>query len=903
MTDEFENGRPIADGTGPNARPDPATQSQPKDANQLTKSADAPDGRDGLTLDDLESSSASARKRKPVGLGLKPLLASTALLIERAAPVVLVASAPLLLVVFLSMVGLWAIVPAEVHWAAISVAVVATGLLGIWVKRRGWPSLFPTREETLRRLERDGRVENDAVLLTEDALFRFDREDINRAATRGDGSVLTSSSAANPDTIGTDETNALWEHHQAQMAAEAKKAAIRIRRPDFDLVDPIGFRYGLPSLLAMALVFSGDSWLERLGSAFSPTDPALRQAGVIDMWIEPPRYTSRPPIYLMGPNDTIAGKRPEIEVPVGSKVVIQTAAKQRGLKTVRVEVVGEDGNVERATNEDAENPTRSEATIQGTGEARVYAGSLVGRFPISVIRDTPPSVFLTGPIETTEQNALRISGLVSDDYGIASAFLELRIDTELITSPDAVKPSDDTPQRIALQSFTGQTGERLVDIDLVSHPWAGSPVLARILVTDGAGQEAFTTDAPLTLPARTFSNPLAQSVVEQRRDLSFAPERWRRVQLAFNGLTLHPDLFYDRAAEYLMMRSALWRITGGNGEGPEDVGDTVDALWPLALQLENQLLADARAKLEAAEKALREALKSGATDAEIAQLTEALRQAMQDYIRALAQSPQDAQQQSAQGGGSMGLDDLNALLDSIKELGQSGARNAAQQALDQLAQLLNNLQITRGSGEDGQSGEGQNGGEPGQQGEAGEAADLIGRQRELADQTFSRRNDLSQGEQQQSGEGQNGESGQSPGQGQGLGQGQGRGEGNQSRGSLGSGTSPFGTSPLDVERFGRDNQPARRPGQNRGGSSLGGLGAGAPDFRTTPGENLGPQNDLAEAQKDLSEDLNSLLSSLGGIPDAADAQAALNEALEEMENARQALSQGALDAAGDAMAR
>jgi len=112
-------------------------------------------------------------------------------------------------------------------------------------------------------------------------------------------------------------------------------------------------------------------------------------------------------------------------------------------------------------------------------------------------------------------------------------------------------------------------------------------------------------------------------------------------------------------------------------------------------------------------------LEPGASDEEIERLVEELRQAMNDYLTALAQSGQPMEEAS-QNAQQLDQSDLDDMLDSIRDLSQQGANNAARQMLSDLENMLNNLRLSQvGAGQngEGQSGQGQSG-----QGERGGAA-------------------------------------------------------------------------------------------------------------------------------------------------------------------------------------
>lgn len=89
------------------------------------------------------------------------------------------------------------------------------------------------------------------------------------------------------------------------------------------------------------------------------------------------------------------------------------------------------------------------------------------------------------------------------------------------------------------------------------------------------------------------------------------------------------------------------------------------------------------------------------------------------------------EQSSGGGGQQLEQSDLDEMLDAIRDLAQSGAGNAARSMLSDLENLLNNLRLSQGGGQGG-------GATGSQSGNAGEAGEIIGRQRELADETFER---------------------------------------------------------------------------------------------------------------------------------------------------------------------
>ena len=141
-----------------------------------------------------------------------------------------------------------------------------------------------------------------------------------------------------------------------------------------------------------------------------------------------------------------------------------------------------------------------------------------------------------------------------------------------------------------------------------------------LVARDEAEQEGRSEPVELTLPARQFSNPLARAVVEQRAKLAMDANAAPVVGDALDALTLAPEDTYDKVGDYLALRSAYFRLQ--NARNDDDLRDVVDYLWSVALGIEDGDLSLAAQALRDAQEALRQALENGASDEEIARLTD-----------------------------------------------------------------------------------------------------------------------------------------------------------------------------------------------------------------------------------------------------------------------------------------
>ncbi len=619
--------------------------------------------------------------------------ARAVLFIERLAPALTLAAGPIALILIISLFDLWGATPRWAHALAL-IAALALAARFAWRVR---PSKFsPTRDEALARLERDGAVRHDALRALEDS----------------------PSAGANP----------LWDAHLIDSAARAKTARLAPPALTANGVDRFGLRYATLALLAVATIAAGKDAGPRIALGFIPGDPRAAATGFADLWIEPPAYTGKAPIYLLRARDALPGLRDQIDAPEGSIVHAQINAKARArlsLRTVAATING--------AREVSGNSGRMTLTLQKTGVLSLSAGGRTGRWPIGVIDDRAPVVSFAETPAADRDGRFAFSLRIDDDYGATSAALRLRLDPDQprpLDAPEFGADAKSESRLIPLDGVAGATGLREFAIDLAADPWAGLNVIVAVIVTDAAGQTGETDAIAATLPAKEFFNPLARSVIEQRQTLAVAPEEWRRAEWAFSGLTLGPEYFFEKPTDYLLLRTAMWRVSKEPGG---DFKDTVDEFWPLALQLEDEALELARRRLDAAKDALREALENGAADDEINRLTEELRAALQQYLQALAQSG-EPMENGPPPDETLSDGDLQSMIDSIRDLARSGAEDAARQALDDLENLLNNLRPMRRAGDGG----GEANGPGGPSGPTGEAGDLIGRQRELADKSFAR---------------------------------------------------------------------------------------------------------------------------------------------------------------------
>lgn len=573
--------------------------------------------------------------------------------------------------------------------------------------------VFPRRGETLRRIE--------------------DRSDLRPGILDGVWARPFASAENNP----------LWIESRERLIQSIGTPKVPLPRVDIRRIDPYRLRYGALGLVGIALIATGGRPDGLRASLTPPLPPATPV--IVDAWIEPPAYTQLPPriFKLTRPKTSIA-------VATGSRLHLRMREEDgtsvRGVLTFQTAQAGR-----RRIRPEGEDNSQLALTLDQTGLLAVNVRGSARMVQVYVQDDNPPSVALVGEPETAT-GVIRLDVETTDDYPLAEGMLRISLLPGQRISTDAPAPDKkvvDTPDQIDLPSLAGQPGMYRIEAASEDHPWAGLLVKAVIEVKDGLGQRAETEPFAFTMPERTFYNPLSRSVIEERRKLAMAPNSLNRSAKLFGAMTEAPDIFDVPPSDHLMMKATAEAVAAAK---VRDVPDIIESLWPLAIELEDDGLAFAKAQLDAAEEALREALRNGASQEEIAQRIADLRQAMNEYIRALAESGYGESDPGTESQ-ALGEADLEELLRRMEELSEQGARSEAESLLAQLEALLQSLQLSRSQqGEPGGEGQGQPGqGQPGQmgqngQGQGGEGAqslsgtgDLIQEQRELTDQTFSAR--------------------------------------------------------------------------------------------------------------------------------------------------------------------
>ena len=678
---------------------------------------------------------------------------------------------------------------------------------------------------------------------------------------------------------------ALWNAHLKRLGDVRRQVHVGGPEPVAARLDPFGLRAFVGLILMVGLVAGWQNPGERLRAAVTPE---LRGGGgapssLADVWVSPPDYTGLAPILLSRPVPVAAAEAAEPEtvaIPVGSRFL---ATVNGGEDTP--ELVIEDGVQAGAADRTADGAVQGIServgfeTIapeshqiqtpisRGTRLAVMQDGAPLAQWRINVLPDLVPSVDFIEPPAASERQALVLRYDAQDDYGVVSVrALIHRVADGAVT--------DEAPIEITMPTVAGErrkiSGRSFND--LTPHPWAGQPVQITLQAADDLGQTGTSAPVEMVLPERIFNHPVAIAVIAQRKRLVTEPEE--RIDISDMLLTLaaRPGRYFHDIVVFLGLKTAANRLYFTSLQ-KQSLEALQSLLWDIALRIEDGEVSTAMRKLRDIERKLQEALAGDASDEEIERLMREMQQAIDEYLRAMAeqmmkqaQRGEQMQRQQIDPNQMLRREDLMKMLDQMRDMAKTGARDAARQMLSQLQQMMENLRM-------GMQQQQMSPQQQALQEMMRQLNELSQQQRDLMDRTFQQQQ-RQRGQQQ----GQQGQRGQQPGQRPGQQPGQQGQRGQQPGQSPGQGDGQMTAEEMATELAELQERLRRQLGEfmRKVGEGLGQIPDGFGDAEQSmreatealgenaPGQAVGPQGDA-----------------LSQMQQGADA---LNEALREMAN-------------------
>lgn len=538
--------------------------------------------------------------------------------------------------------------------------------------------------------------------------------------------------------VGGDDpaSRAVWAAHLARMADRARQA--RPVAPNLRLAerDPFALRYVALTGFVIALAFGSVLRVTEVAALAPGARDGVAAGPTWEGWAQPPAYTGKPALYL---RDQQADR---LTLPAGTRIAVRLYGEVGDLTLSETVSARTDVPAASDPSQDFEVNQSGRIEISGPG-GRV--------FQIIALPDLAPTVAPEGEIGREGDGRFRQDFKAQDDYGIAGGAVTIALDLAavdrrhgLAAEPEALAPVVlDLPLPVSgnRAAFT----ETLVD-DLSQSLLANMPVAMTFEVSDAPGRMGAAAPLHVVLPGKRFFDPLAAALIEMRRDLMWTRANAPRTVEILKAIQNQPQDLIRSERAYLKLRLLTREMDAQKASlTPEARDDFVQRLWDLALLIEEGSLDSARARMERAQDQLNEAIRNGASKEEIDRLMQEMREALDDYMRQLAQEAEknpDGQLSQDMPGMQMTGNQLQQMLDELQRLMEEGKTAEAQELMEMLQQLMQNMQVTQG-------GQGQGG--PGGQAMR-DMQETLRDQQGLADDTFR---DLQEGE--DGGEGQPGE--------------------------------------------------------------------------------------------------------------------------------------------------
>ncbi len=619
-----------------------------------------------------EDRARPARETRPRGYRRKLLLVRLIMIWESLWRGLWPALLPFSAFAALALFGLLPLLPGWLHALALAALAIATALLS-WRGVRGLAA--PRHADARRRLERASGFAHRPLQTLDDRMA---------------------------DGVGAAQSERLWNEHRTRMLEAARTIRVGLPNPGVAARDPLALRFAAALIVVIAAITGWPHAGERFRAAVTPdlSLVAAQETPRLDLWITPPAYTGRPPIFPR--TAARAASEPGGEPPAADGETAPPAIRAPAGSDLTARLSGGTGKAVLIQGEartpferiDARNAAVA-AAVETSGRLAVEQdGEILAEWRIELAPDRAPVITFANPPTASERKALTIAYSAADDYGLDRVHAEIRRSYER----GAVIGKEVETLELALPGPGAKTARETGYHDLTPHRWAGLPVTIRLKAADGIGQTAFSADAGLVLPEREFRHPVAREIIEQRRRLTTEPERRLSIARRLSDIASAPGSYQHDAVTFLALSAGRSRLIHDDAEAA--IPPVIELLWETALGVEDGRLSIAERALRRAQRALAEALARNAPDEELERLMNELRQTLDEFVRALAQQLRNrpGQQQA------MPFDprarllestDLQRMMEQIQNLLRAGARDAARQMLAQLRTLLENLRTGR----------------------------------------------------------------------------------------------------------------------------------------------------------------------------------------------------------------
>lgn len=485
-----------------------------------------------------------------------------------------------------------------------------------------------------------------------------------------------------------DQSGALWRREKTRR--NRLLIALRPYTPQAFVArqDPRALRLGALLLFFCAVIVAGTGWKARLYNGLFPVQISASEAektSRVSLWITPPEYTQLPRILPNTESDEA------LRIPQGSviKVIVQSGlAHIFGAPSLLID--------------ETEYPLINSEDDAYTLEQEILPGSTLSlktgpfhtlRWDYDYIHDTRPEVSVNAEPKPLQNGQIQFAVDLKDDFGVQTLDMRMTLDPAVEDAPAGWPAQEER----SVMSPAGQAFQISPVYDLASHPWAGLPVVFTFTAHDHLDQIAQSQPVHTILPERQFTHPVARKLIEVRKQLAWNPTApYAEPMSVIEATSLFPGQYGNDTRIFLALRVATLRLFH-NAPSVENSQSVMALLWDIALRLEDGNLSLAARDLRDIQKQLEQALNDpNVSNEEVSFLMQKLREAMAEYMQAMAREWQKRMQNGEQPPGippelmnnMVNMNDLASLLDKMESDMLSGDRNAAQDMLSKLQRLL-----------------------------------------------------------------------------------------------------------------------------------------------------------------------------------------------------------------------
>lgn len=471
----------------------------------------------------------------------------------------------------------------------------------------------------------------------------------------------------------------LWRAHVARTVRQVRRLRVGLPHPGLARRDRHALRGALVVALVAAFAIAGDDAPTRLAHAFEPNlpgDPGP-PATELQAWITPPSYTDTAPVFLNAKGGAVA-------VPSGSHLTVSVTGGH-GMPRLMLDGHGTGFRLL------AKNSFQADADLTKGGHLSVWRdGSELAGWDLTVVANRAPVTAWTAPPgrdRASEQT--RFPWRASDDYGVTSLQAELRLKARPKAPPVMVA--------IPLPGGTPKSAHGVQQQDLTANPWAGLPVIARLVAKDAARLAGHSKDAEFVLPERPFSNPVAKALIAIRKGLSLRPDDRDTAVDGLDKLLMAPKAFGSDYGAYINLAAIYYLLE--YDKSPAAIPKAQQRMWELALHMEEGQVEQTARALDRARQAARDALNkaihnpSAANRQNLENKLRALQQAIEQHMQALLRQAEHHHSLTPFNPNQRHLTDreLEKLAEQARQAVKQGNMQQAQQRLAQLERLLDQL--------------------------------------------------------------------------------------------------------------------------------------------------------------------------------------------------------------------